>query len=135
MEVGESCVYPFAVPRRGVYDGVQRLPAGQGDVLAFPHMNGRERDLLEYAVQAIAEQARKADALVDEAKVPEEAIIRSRSIQDAALEFLKVNADLERELRTSYPTARPSRALGERPRVSPGHWARREPAPHGEPPV
>lgn len=59
-----------------MYDGVQRLPAGKGDVLAFPHMNRRERDLLEYAVHAIAEQARKADALVDEAKVLEEAIIR-----------------------------------------------------------
>lgn len=59
QEVGQSCVYPFAVPRRGVNDGVQRLPAGQGDVLAFPHMTSRERDLLEYAVHAIAEQAQE----------------------------------------------------------------------------
>jgi hypothetical protein len=48
----------------------QRLggkPAGQRDILAFPHTAGREREILEHAVHTIAEQAAKADDLVDEA--------------------------------------------------------------------
>ena len=42
-------------------------------------MARREREILEHAVRTIAEQAVKADELVDEAKGPAEAIIRSPS--------------------------------------------------------
>jgi hypothetical protein len=42
-------------------------------------MARRERNILEHAVSTIAEQAAKADDLVDEAKVPVEVIIRSPS--------------------------------------------------------
>jgi hypothetical protein len=42
-------------------------------------MARREREILEHAVHTIAEQAVKADDLVDEAKAPVVAIIRSPS--------------------------------------------------------
>jgi len=54
------------------------------------------------------------------------------------LDLLKVKADLERELETWVPNCTRCgldvhwvSGLG----VSPGHWAHREPAPHGEPAV
>ena len=40
-------------------------------------MARREREILEHTVRTVAEQAAKADELVDEAKLPVEAIIRS----------------------------------------------------------
>jgi hypothetical protein len=39
----------------------------------------REREILEHTVRTVAEQAVKADELVDEAKAAGEAIIRLRS--------------------------------------------------------
>jgi len=41
------------------------------------HMARRQREILEHAVRTVAEQAVKADELVDEARPPVEAIIRS----------------------------------------------------------
>jgi hypothetical protein len=53
-------------------------------------------------------------------------------------ELLQVKADLERELEDFVLNCSKcglGRALGERARHFPGHWAHREPAPHGEPAV
>ena len=65
-------------------------------------MARRERDVLENAVRVVAEQAAKADALVDEAI--EVGHGRSDPLVTHAkmlrLELLKVKADLERELET-----------------------------------
>ena len=66
--------------------------------------------------------------------------LAERGKSDAAkmlrLESLKVKAELERELETWVPNCTKCgldvhwvSGLG----VSPGHWAHREPAPHGEP--
>jgi hypothetical protein len=101
-------------------------------------MARRERDILEHAVRVVAEQAAKADDLVDEAI--EVGHGRSDPLVTHAkmlrLELLKVKADLERELEDFVPNCRQCGLdvhwvadLG----VSPGHWAHREPAPHGEP--
>ena len=97
----------------------------------------REQQILERAVHAVADQAQKADALVDEAID----VGHGRSdplVTDAKmlrLELLKVKADLERELEDFSLNCKKCgldvhwvSALG----VSPGHWAHREPAPHGE---
>ena len=59
------------------------LPGSRRDVLAFPHMARRERETLEHAVHTIAEQATKADELVDEAKAPAEATSGHRPREDA----------------------------------------------------
>jgi len=67
-------------------------------------MARRERDILERAVPTIAEQAAKADELVDEAKAAgggdHPVTIRAKMLR---LELLKVKADLERELETWVP--------------------------------
>jgi hypothetical protein len=97
---------------------------------------GRERDILERAVAAVAEQATKADALIDElttAGLPEDGpVLQAKLIR---LELLKVKGDLERELggwildclecnRRVHWVA----GIG----VRPGHWAHAGPAPdHG----
>ena len=72
-------------------------------------------DLLEHAVSTIAEQAVKADELVDEAK-------------DAGggNHPVTVHARSKCGLDVHWVSG-----LG----VSPGHWAHREPAPHGEPAI
>lgn len=88
----------------------------------------------------MAEQAAKADAIVDEALDAGLDGSHAVTLQAKVLrqELLSVKADLERELgtlvldcsscgRTVYWVA----GLG----VAPGHWAHREPAPHGEPTV
>jgi hypothetical protein len=104
-----------------------------------PAMARREREILEHAVHTIAEQAAKADELVDEATT---AGGRDHPVTVHAmmlrLELLNVKADLERELGTWVPNCKKCgldvhwiAGLG----VSPGHWAHREPAPHGEPVV
>jgi hypothetical protein len=100
---------------------------------------GRERDILEHAVHTVAEQAAKADDLVDEAKAAgggdHPVTIHAKMLR---LELLKVKADLERELEDFSLNCSKCgldvhwvSGLG----VSPGHRARREPAPHGEPAV
>jgi hypothetical protein len=62
-------------------------------------MRNPERDILELAVAAVAEQAAKADALIDELKaagLPEDGpVLQAKLIR---LELLKVKGDLEREL-------------------------------------
>jgi hypothetical protein len=59
----------------------------------------RERDILERAVAGVAEQAAKADALIDDlqlAGLPEDGpVLQAKLIR---LELLKVKGDLEREL-------------------------------------
>jgi hypothetical protein len=102
-------------------------------------MARRERGILERAVHTIAEQDVKADNLVDEAKAAgggdHPVTVHAKMLR---LELLKVKADLERELETWSPNCTKCglvvhwvSGLG----VSPGHWAHREPAPHGEPAV
>jgi len=62
-------------------------------------MARRERDILEHAVRTIAEQAAKADELVDEAKAAgggdHPVTVHAKMLR---LELLKVKADLERGL-------------------------------------
>lgn len=98
----------------------------------------RERDILEGAVRTLADQAAKADALANEAVAA--GLVGSHPVTLSAkhlrLELLQVKGDLERELgrlvldcidcgRTVHWVS----GLG----VTPGHWAHREPAPHGDP--
>jgi hypothetical protein len=64
-------------------------------------MARREREILEHAVHTIAEQAAKADELVDGAKAAgggdHPVTVHAKMLR---LELLKVKADLERELET-----------------------------------
>jgi hypothetical protein len=102
-------------------------------------MARRERDILENAVHNIAEQAVKADELVDEAKAAgggDHPVTGHAKM--LRLELLRVKADLERELEDFSLNCTKCgldvhcvSGLG----VSPGHWAHAEPAPHGEPAV
>jgi len=100
----------------------------------------RERQILEHAIHAVAEQAARADDLVDEAI--EVGHGRSDPLVTHAkmlrLELLKVKADLERELEDFVFNCLKCgldvhwvAGFG----VAPGHWAHREPAPHGDPTV
>lgn len=93
----------------------------------------RERDILERAVAAVAEQAAKADALIDylrDAGMPEDgAILLAKLIRR---ELLIVKGDLERELGVWVLDCRRCNrrvhwvaGLG----ITPGHWAHAEPAP------
>jgi hypothetical protein len=70
-------------------------------------MARRERETLEHAVRTIAEQAAKADELVDEAKAAgggdHPVTVHAKMLR---LELLKVKADLERELEDFSSTAR-----------------------------
>jgi hypothetical protein len=102
-------------------------------------MARREWHILERTVHAITEQAVKADELVDEAKAAgggnHPVTVHAKMLR---LELLKVKADLERELEDfvlDCSKCGSRRALGLGLGVSPGHWAHREPAPHGEPAV
>jgi hypothetical protein len=100
----------------------------------------REQHILEEAVHAVAEQALKADALVDEAIDIghgrfDPLITHAKMLR---LELLNVKADLERELEDFVLNCSKCgldvhwvSGLG----VTPGHWAHREPAPHGEPAI
>src|SRR6185436_15039135 len=102
-------------------------------------MAQREREIPEHAVHAVAEQAIKADELVDEAKAAgggdHPVTVQAKMLR---LELLKVKADLERELEDFSLNCSKCgldvhwvSGLG----VTPGHWGHREPAPHGEPAV
>jgi hypothetical protein len=103
-------------------------------------MTQRERQILEQAVHAVAEQAAKADDLVDEAI--EVGLGHSAPLVTHAkmlrLELLNVKAEIERELEDFVLNCSKCgldvhwvSGLG----ITPGHWAHREPAPHGEPAV
>jgi hypothetical protein len=67
-------------------------------------MARREREILEHAVHAIAEQAAKADEIVKEAALAgggdHPVTLHAKMLR---LEPLKVKADLERELGTWVP--------------------------------
>jgi len=103
-------------------------------------MARREREILEHAVRTIAEQAVKADELVDEAidvghGRSDPLVTHTKMLR---LELLNVKADLERELEDFSLNCTKCgldvhwvSGLG----ITPGHWAHREPAPHGEPMV
>ena len=100
-------------------------------------MSRSEREIHERAVRFVTEQAAKADELVDEAKAAgggdqpvtvHAKIAAARAPQGEGrprARALDVGAELHE--------VRPRRALGERPWRHTGHWAHREPAPHGEP--
>jgi hypothetical protein len=98
----------------------------------------RDRDILERAVRSIAEQAAKTNDVIDEAM--ETGLAADHPVTVTAkmlrLERLNVKADLERDLGrlVLHCTAcgldvHWVSGLG----ITPGHWAHREPAPHGEP--
>lgn len=99
----------------------------------------RERGVLEEAVHAVAEQVAKADSLIDEATAAGGADHPvTLAAKQLRLELLNVKANLERELATWSPTCSSCgrdvhwvAGLGS----APGHWAHREPAPHGAPAV
>jgi len=103
-------------------------------------MARREREILEHAVHTVAEQAAKADDLVDEAigvghGRSDPLVTHAKMLR---LELLKVKADLERELEDFSLNCSKCRldvhwvsGLG----ITPGHWSHAEPAPHGEPAV
>ena len=102
-------------------------------------MARKERDVLEDAVRILADQAAKADELVDEAKAAgggdHPITVHAKMLR---LELPKVKADLERELETWSLNCTKCgldvhwvSGLG----VTPGRWAHAEPAPHGEPAV
>jgi hypothetical protein len=98
----------------------------------------QERDILERAVRAVSEQAAKADAVVDEAVAAGLNGSHPVTLQAKMLrqELLQVKADLERELGhlvlDCSACGRTVHWVAGLP-ASPGHWAHREPAPHGEP--
>ena len=101
-------------------------------------MSVREREILEHSVQAVAEQAAKANDLVDEALAAglgasDPMVVHAKMLR---LELLKVKADLERELATWVLDCT---ACGMEVHwvqgisvADPGHWGHRLPAPHGE---
>ncbi len=103
-------------------------------------VGGRERETLERAVHVVSERARAASAIVDEAL--EASLDGSHPVTIPAkmlrLELLNVKADVERELgtwvldcSTCGRTVHRVGGLG----VTRGHWAHREPAPHGDPAI
>lgn len=98
----------------------------------------QERDVLERAVRTVAEQAAKADALVDEAHAvgldgSHPLTVHAKMLRP---ELVQVKADLERELGQlvldcSGCGRRVHRVSG----LGVTHWAHREPAPHGAPSI
>jgi hypothetical protein len=83
-------------------------------------MANREREILEHAVHTIAQQAAKADELVDEAAAAgggdHPVTVHAKMLR---LELLNVKADLERELEDfslNCSKWAPRRALGRRSR-------------------
>lgn len=102
-------------------------------------MARHERDILERAVQAVADQAKNASTIVDESHNAgldgsHPVTLQAKMLR---LELLNVKADLERELgRLVLHCSACGQGvhwvagLG----VTPGHWAAIEsPAPHGAP--
>ena len=157
MGVPSGVPSPTAAPKRGrwrVSSSAHKMspPLGDGKPASPAERTGRvndaeydarmvrkEREILEHAVHTIAEQAAKADELVDEAKAAgggdHPVTVHAKMLR---LELLKVKADLERELEDFSLNCTKCgldvhwvSGLG----VTPGHWGHREPAPHGEPAV
>jgi hypothetical protein len=102
-------------------------------------MARREREILQHAAKAVAEQAAKADDLVDDLiwvghGRSDPLVTHAKMLR---LELLKVKADLERErgLLAQLLEVRSRCALGERPRHPIWPLGHAEPAPHGEPAV
>jgi hypothetical protein len=99
-----------------------------------------DRDILEQAVHVVSEQAAAAGSVVDEALKAgldgsHPVTLQAKMLR---LELLKVKADLERELGQLVLDCSDCErlvnwvsGLGN----TPGHWAHREPAPHGAPVV
>jgi hypothetical protein len=125
--------------RRGrVYVSVNRRSCGRRDNLPSGYGSPRTRDPRAHRPDR-GRAGRQADELVDEAKAAgggdHPVTVHAKMLR---LELLKVKADLERELETWVPNCTRCgldvhwvSGLG----VTPGHWAHREPAPHGEPAV
>jgi hypothetical protein len=103
-------------------------------------MVNHQRDILERAVRTVSDGAAAASGIVDDAIEAgldglHPVTLRAKRLR---LVLLSVKADLERDLgrlvldcsdcgRTVHWVS----GLG----IDPGHWAHREPAPHGEPAV
>jgi hypothetical protein len=99
-----------------------------------------ERNVLQRAVRVLSEQAAAAGAIVDEAVDAglggsHPVTLHTKMLR---LELLNAKADLERDLgllvldcTTCGRTVHWISGLG----AAPGHWAHREPAPHGEPEI
>ena len=117
------------------------MESSYGDTSLTYHRDvvGVERDILERAVRAFAEQAVKANEHVDEAAAAGggdyPVTVHAKMLR---LELLKVQANLERELEDFSLNCTKCgldvhwvSGLG----ITPGHWAHAEPAPHGEPAV
>jgi hypothetical protein len=104
-------------------------------------MEHRERDILERSVHAVAEQAAKADNLVDEAFAAgcdgsNPVVVHAKILR---LELLNVKGDLERELATWVLDCKTCgmevRWVQGISMADHGHWGHRFPAPHGDPVV
>ena len=104
-------------------------------------MAQRQRDVLERAVHAIAEQAANTNNVIEEAT--DAGLVANHpltvAVKQVRLELLKVKADLERELATWVLDCKACgmdvhwvQAIN---MADPGHWGHRFPAPHGEPVV
>lgn len=103
-------------------------------------MRKLERNVLQRAVRVLSEQAAAAGAIVDEALDAglDGSHAVTRHTKMLRLELLNAKADLERDLgllvldcTTCGRTVHWVPGLT----VTPGHWAHREPAPHGEPEI
>jgi hypothetical protein len=99
----------------------------------------RERDVLERAVHAVAEQAAKTSTVIDEAMEAGLAADHPVTVgaKQVRLELLNVKADLERELgKLVFDCTACGQEVHWVQGVSmadPGHWGHRFPAPHLEP--
>lgn len=104
-------------------------------------MAQRERNILEGAVHAVAEQAANTDLVVDEAMDAGLAADHPVAVEAKQLrvELLRVKADLERELGTWVLDCKTCGMevhwVQGISMADPGHWGHRFPAPHGEPAV
>jgi hypothetical protein len=101
-------------------------------------MSSKERDIL--STPSEPSPSRLPRPTISSTRPPPAAAapIPSPFTRRRCLELLKTKADIERELETWVPNCTRCgldvhwvSGLG----VTPGHWAHREPAPHGEPAV
>jgi hypothetical protein len=115
-------------------------PANRQLLRAISAVVGYAYHLANGKGEAVAEQAAKADDLVDEAIEvgygrSDPLVVHAKMLR---LELLKVKANLERELEDFSLNCSKCgldvhwvSGLG----ITPGHWSHAEPAPHGEPAV